>query len=81
MYQLRDLSRKLSSNPRAASKICAVDPGIVAAFSPAASNDLGQRLETAVLNAIRRRARHHRAGSISRLLAKNGHAGAGPTLP
>lgn len=42
------------------------------AFSPAAVSDRGQRLETAVFNALRRRTPAARTGSVCRLLFKNG---------
>lgn len=72
VFQNRELSRKLSDNTRSATKVYAVDPGLVAAFSPATARDLGQRLETAVFDALRRRAGFLRAGAISRLLVDEG---------
>ena len=50
VFSLSDLNRSLANNPRSSSKVYAVDPGMFAAFSPAASKEEGQRLETAVFN-------------------------------
>lgn len=72
VFKLRKLSRKLSVNTRSASKIYAVDPGLMAAFSPATTKDLGQRLEASVYNALRRRIGFHRSGAISRLFVDEG---------
>lgn len=67
VFSLGDLSRTLSDNPRSSSKVYAVDPGMFAAFSRAASKEEGQRLETAVFNKLRRMAPRARAGSLARL--------------
>ena len=44
----------LADNPRSASKICAADPALFATLSPAPSVDMGQRLETAAFDKLRR---------------------------
>ena len=67
VFSVSDLSRTLADNPRSSSKIYAVDPGMFAAFSRAASKEEGQRLETAVFNKLRRIAPTARAGSLARL--------------
>ena len=68
---LDNFGREISANTRAAKKVYAVDPGMFTAFSTAASVDLGQRLETAVFNQLRRSSQSAglvRKGAISRLL-------------
>lgn len=67
VFSLGDLNRSLANNPRSSSKVYAVDPGMFAAFSPAASKEEGQRLETAVFNKLRRLAPQARSGSLARL--------------
>lgn len=74
VFRLMEQSRSLSPNPKSASKVYAVDPGLEAAFSPASTADCGQRLETAVFNALRRRCGYLREGALSRVLA-DGPAG------
>lgn len=71
-FQVDELSRSLAPNPRAASKVYAVDPGMLTAFSPASSLDEGQRLETAVFDKLRRDAGGLRARAVSRLLVDDG---------
>ncbi|MBQ9001508.1 MAG: ATP-binding protein [Eggerthellaceae bacterium] len=72
LFRVREFSRTLADNPKSASKVYAVDPGMMAAYSPSTSRDEGQRLETAVFNALRRRAGLVRQGSVSRLLFEVG---------
>lgn len=72
LFAVGEFSRALSDNARSSSKVYAVDPGLFAAFSPASTMDAGQRLETAVFNALRRRVPSVRQGSISRLLLPSG---------
>ena len=67
LFSLGDLNRSLAGNPRSSSKVYAVDPGLFAAFSRAASKEEGQRLETAVFNKLRRMAPNARTGSLARL--------------
>lgn len=67
LFSLGDLNRSLAGNPRSSSKVYAVDPGLFAAFSRAASKEEGQRLETAVFNKLRRMASNARTGSLARL--------------
>ena len=67
VFSLGDLNRSLADNPRSSSKVYAVDPGMLAAFSRAASKEEGQRLETAVFNKLRRFAPQVRSGSLARL--------------
>lgn len=67
VFSLGDLNRTLSDNPRSSAKVYAVDPGMFAAFSKAASKEVGQRLETAVFNRLRRLAPVVRTGALARL--------------
>ena len=67
LFSLGDLNRSLADNSRSSSKVYAVDPGMFAAFSRAASKEDGQRLETAVFNKLRREAPIVRLGSLARL--------------
>lgn len=71
-FRLPEHGTSLSANTRAASKVYAVDPGMLTAFSPSASIDGGQRLETAVWCRLRREAGPLRAGALSRLLVREG---------
>lgn len=66
LFTVKDFSRALSSNTRSTSKVYAVDPGMLVAFSPSASQDSGQRLETAVFNKLRQSSLLVREGAISR---------------
>lgn len=75
LFSVGELSRSLSANPRSASKVYAVDPGMLAAFSPAPARDDGQRLETAVFARLRRQAGGLRAGAVSRLLIADASGG------
>ena len=68
VFSLGELTRSLSPNPRSSAKVYAVDPGMFAAFAPAATKELGQRLETAVFNKLRSSATSARNGSLARLL-------------
>lgn len=67
VFSLSDLSRALADNPRSSAKVYSVDPGMFASFSKAASKEVGQRLETAVFNRLRRLAPVVRTGSLARL--------------
>lgn len=67
VFSLGDLNRSLADNPRSSSKVYAVDPGMFASFSRAATREEGQRLETAVFNKLRRIAPTVRSGSLARL--------------
>lgn len=68
LFGLNEFSRSLADNPRSSTKVYAVDPGLFAAFTPAAAKETGQRLETAVFNKMRRLVPSVRRGSLSRLL-------------
>ena len=70
LFSVPEFTRSLANNARSASKVYAVDPAMFGAFSPASAFDQGQRLETAVFNALRRRAPAVRSGSVCRLLIK-----------
>ena len=72
LFSVGELSRSLSENPRAVSKVYDVDPGMLVAFSPAGVVDEGQRLETAVFNQLRRERGGLRQGAIARLLVREG---------
>lgn len=72
VFSVDEFSRSLADNRRSAAKVYAVDPALFGAYSPAASVDAGQRLETAVFDALRRTVPAVREGSISRLLLKQG---------
>ena len=67
VFSLGDLNRALVDNPRSSAKVYSVDPGMFAAFSKAASEEVGQRLETAVFNKLRRLAPSVRTGALARL--------------
>lgn len=68
VFRLREFSQSLAENSRSVDKVYAVDPGLEAAFSPATTLDIGQRLETAAFVALRRRCGHVRSGSLARLM-------------
>ena len=70
LFSVPEFTRSLANNMRSASKVYAVDPAMFGAFSPASALDQGQRLETAVFNALRRRTPAVRTGSVCRLLIK-----------
>ena len=70
LFSVPEFTRSLANNMRSASKVYAVDPAMFGAFSPASALDRGQRLETAVFNALRRRTPAVRVGSVCRLLIK-----------
>lgn len=72
LFSVPEFSRSLSDNSRSSSKVYAVDPGLFTAFAPASTIDLGQRLETAVFDALRRTVCSVRNGSVSRLLVSEG---------
>lgn len=67
LFPINDLSRAIADNSRSCSKVYAVDPGMFAAFSKASAAEIGQRLETAVFNKLRRIAPSVRNGSVSSL--------------
>lgn len=71
LFSVNEFSRSLADNARSSAKVYSVDPGMFAAFSPAISADEGQRLETAVFNALRRTVPAARRGSVCRLLLKD----------
>jgi predicted AAA+ superfamily ATPase len=64
-----DSARVRQSNPR---KIYAVDPGLAYSVAPAASMNLGARLENAVYLELRRRTGVHRPGSICYYITASG---------
>ena len=70
LFSVPEFTRSLANNTRSASKVYAVDPAMFGAFSPASALDQGQRLETAVFNALRRRTSAVGIGSVCRLLIK-----------
>ena len=72
VFTVREFSRSIAQNTRSASKVYAVDPGMLAAFSPAQTRDEGQRLETAVFNRMRRQNPPLREGGLSRLMVEDG---------
>lgn len=72
LFAVGEFSRALADNARSSAKVYAADPGLFAAFSPALSVDVGQRLETTVFNALRRCVLAVRQKSISRLLLASG---------
>lgn len=72
LFSVPEFTRSLADNTRSASKVYAADPAMFGAFSPASASDQGQRLETAVFNALRRRTPAVRTGSVCRLLLKEG---------
>ncbi|MFD0704485.1 ATP-binding protein [Alloscardovia venturai] len=67
IHKITDYSRALSSSPASTYKIYAEDPGLVYANSSASSNDIAQRLETAIYLELRRRAFTSRNNSVSSL--------------
>ena len=68
LFELKEFSRALAQNARAVSKVYAIDPGMLMAFSPSATQDMAQRLETAVFAKLRRSLTTPRQGALSRLL-------------
>ncbi|MCI1220950.1 ATP-binding protein [Bifidobacterium tibiigranuli] len=72
LFPVYEFTRALAANPRSVPKIYAIDPGMFSAFSKAAAEDRGQRLETAVFLKLRRETDSIREGSISRLLIRDG---------
>ena len=72
VFSVREFSRSIAQNTRSASKMYAVDPGMLAAFSPAPTLDEGQRLETAAFNRLRRLNPPMREGGLSRLMVEDG---------
>lgn len=74
LFTVQDFSRALADNPRSPSKVYAVDPGMLMAFSPSATRDVAQRLETAVFLKLRNGSTLVRHGSISKLLFDAGSA-------
>lgn len=72
LFKVDEFTRALADNPRSVSKVYAVDPGMLMAFSPSAARDEAQRLETAVFMKLRRDAGSLRKGAVSRLLLRDG---------
>ncbi|MCH9277002.1 ATP-binding protein [Bifidobacterium amazonense] len=72
LFSVREFSRALADNSRSVSKVYAVDQGMFSAFSRAAAQERGQRLETAVFLKLRRDTGIARSGTISRLLFQEG---------
>lgn len=72
LFSIGEFSRSLADNSRSSSKVYAADPALLTAYSPASASDDGQRLETAVFDALRRRTPAVRNGSVSRLLVSEG---------
>ena len=72
VFPLREFSRSIAQNTRSASKVYAVDPGMLAAFSPAPARDEGQRLETAAFDRMRRLNPPVREGGLSRVVVEDG---------
>lgn len=72
LFSVGEFSRSLADNSRSSSKVYAADPALLTAYSPASASDEGQRLETAVFNALRRLTPAVRNGSVSRLLMAEG---------
>lgn len=75
VFQLDEFTRALASNARSVAKVYAVDPGMLMAFSPSATQDLAQRLETAVFNSLRREMPNMRKGALTRLLPVDAKGG------
>lgn len=71
LFSVNNYSVSLADNTRSSAKVYAVDPALFAAFSPAISRDIGQKLETAVFDHLRRKA-STRSGSISRAFVGEG---------
>lgn len=71
LFSVKNYSVALADNARSSSKVYAADPALFAAFSPAAALDVGQKLETAVFDHLRRRA-PLRPGAISRAFVGEG---------
>ena len=72
LFSVRNYSSSLSNNSRSSVKVYAADPALFSAFSPAPAVDLGQRLETAVFNKLRRSLPTSRVGGISKAIVNNG---------
>lgn len=68
LFAVQEFTRALAANPRSSVKTYAVDPGLFSAFAPAATEERGQQLETAVFLRLRRDPGLTRQGAISRLL-------------
>lgn len=71
LFSVANYSVALADNTRSSAKIYAVDPALFTAFSPSASHDIGQKLETTVFDHLRRRA-SARPGSIARAFVGEG---------
>ena len=80
LFKVDEFTRVLADNPRSVSKVYAVDPGMLMAFSSAAARDEAQRLETAVFMKLRRDAGSLRKGAVSRLLLRDGARHEGDAL-
>lgn len=68
LFKVNEFSRSIADNSRSSAKVYAVDPGMLMAFSPSATTDVAQRLETAAYIKLRRDAGSLRCGAVSRLL-------------
>lgn len=68
VFELHEFTRALAQNTCAVSKVYAIDPGMLMAFSPSGTRDVAQRLETAAFAKLRRCNENPRHGSLSRLL-------------
>lgn len=72
LFKVNEFTRALADNARSVSKVYAVDPGMLMAFSPSAARDEAQRLEMAVFMKLRRGAGSLRKGAVSRLPLRDG---------
>lgn len=71
LFKVGDFMFSIKDNPKAASKVYAVDPGLSLAVAPANHLDVGQRLETAVFVELKRRYGGNRANAIASYSAAN----------
>ncbi|MBT1161013.1 ATP-binding protein [Bifidobacterium sp. SO1] len=72
LFSVHEFSRALAENSRSVAKVYVIDQGMFSAFSRAATQERGQRLETAVFLKLRRDTGISRKGTISRLLFQEG---------
>ena len=68
VFELHEFTRALAQNTRSVSKVYAIDPGMLMAFSPSGTRDVAQRLETAAFAKLRRCNESPRHGLLSRHL-------------
>lgn len=68
LFSVKNYSAALADNARSAAKVYVADPALFGAFSPSSAIDVGQKLETAVFNRLRRVSSSMRPGAISRYL-------------